>query len=142
MYAKVTNDTIDQYPYTVGDLRRDNPNTSFPRTIPTDTLAEYGLVTVQKTPQPEFDQLTHRVKEGTPVLDGDVWVQVWTTELYPDADQRVRQHRNRLLSQSDWTQVQDSPVDKEAWAAYRQELRDITLQEGFPANTVWPKEPK
>ena len=30
MFVKTTNDQIDQYPYTVGDLRRDNPNTSFP----------------------------------------------------------------------------------------------------------------
>ena len=142
MYAKVTNDAIDQYPYTVGDLRRDNPRTSFPRTIPDDTLAKYGLVTVERTPQPDFDQLTHRVKETTPVLDNGVWKQVWTTEPYPDADKRVRRHRDRLLAASDWTQLPDAPVDKTAWATYRQELRDIPQQSGFPDNVIWPEEPK
>jgi len=142
MYAKVTNDTIDQYPYTVGDLRRDNPNTSFPRVIPTDTLEEYGLVVVQKTPQPDFDQLTHRVKETTPVLESGVWKQVWTTEAYPDADQRVRQHRDKLLTKSDWTQLPDAPVDASAWSTYRQALRDVPQQADFPADVTWPEEPQ
>lgn len=38
--------------------------------------------------------------------------------------ERLRNKRNQLLAESDWTQVDDSPVDKRAWAAYRQELRD------------------
>ena len=37
---------------------------------------------------------------------------------------RMRHHRNRLLAQSDWTQLPDAPVDTAAWAVYRQELRD------------------
>ena len=50
----------------------------------------------------------------------------------------ARRLRNRLLSQSDWTQASDSPVDKTAWAAYRQALRDIPEQSGFPDNIDWP----
>ena len=38
---------------------------------------------------------------------------------------RMRSVRNRLLTQSDWTQVADAPVDVDAWAIYRQELRDF-----------------
>lgn len=37
---------------------------------------------------------------------------------------RMRAIRNRLLAESDWTQLPDSPVDAVAWAEYRQELRD------------------
>lgn len=37
---------------------------------------------------------------------------------------RLRHRRNELLDESDWTQVLDSPVDREAWAEYRQQLRD------------------
>ena len=44
----------------------------------------------------------------------------------------ARAKRNRLLSTSDWTQVDDSPVDKSAWATYRQSLRDLPAAEGFP----------
>ena len=38
---------------------------------------------------------------------------------------RMRYQRNRLLTESDWTQVADAPVDREAWATYRQALRDF-----------------
>lgn len=39
--------------------------------------------------------------------------------------ERMRNHRDRLLKESDWTQVADAPVDQEAWATYRQTLRDF-----------------
>ena len=42
--------------------------------------------------------------------------------------ERMRLHRDRLLKESDWTQVNDAPVDQQAWATYRQALRD------FPAS--------
>lgn len=55
--------------------------------------------------------------------------------------QTIRQQRNQLLDKSDWTQVLDSPVNQTAWATYRQNLRDISTQAGFPWNTVWPQPP-
>jgi len=55
--------------------------------------------------------------------------------------EEIRVQRNQLLSASDWTQVADAPVDKSVWTIYRQELRDITLQEGFPTNVIWPIQP-
>jgi hypothetical protein len=61
-----------------------------------------------------------------------------------DAEQAksVREQRNQKLKDCDWTQVLDAPVDKDAWAAYRQALRDISAQEGFPWTINWPKEPE
>lgn len=53
----------------------------------------------------------------------------------------VRTDRNKRLSDTDWTQVADAPVDKAAWASYRQALRDITAQQGFPWEVVWPEQP-
>lgn len=53
----------------------------------------------------------------------------------------LRNKRNQLLTATDWTQVADAPVDKAAWATYRQALRDIPQQEGFPDNVVWPVAP-
>ena len=55
--------------------------------------------------------------------------------------EEVRIKRNLKLSETDWTQVADAPVDQAAWAVYRQELRDITEQEGFPTSVVWPSTP-
>lgn len=53
----------------------------------------------------------------------------------------IRDSRNRLLEFCDWTQLADSPVDKSAWATYRQALRDIPDQSGFPWTINWPTQP-
>jgi hypothetical protein len=62
----------------------------------------------------------------------------------PDLDAMaasIRQERTEKLASCDWTQVADAPVDREAWAAYRQALRDITAQEFFPMSVDWPSIP-
>lgn len=61
-----------------------------------------------------------------------------------DAEQaeRVRADRNSKLADCDWTQLADSPVDKAVWATYRQALRDIPTQVGFPWNINWPAQPE
>ena len=69
----------------------------------------------------------------------------------PDADgkaamdaaqaERVREDRNQRLASCGWTQLPDAPVDAAAWATYRQELRDISSQAGFPWTVVWPLKP-
>jgi hypothetical protein len=60
-----------------------------------------------------------------------------------DAEQAksVRATRGEKLADSDWTQVADAPVDKAVWATYRQALRDITAQSGFPWTITWPDAP-
>jgi len=60
-----------------------------------------------------------------------------------DAEQAasVRAARNSKLADCDWTQLADSSADKPAWATYRQSLRDVTAQAGFPWNVTWPVEP-
>lgn len=64
--------------------------------------------------------------------------------LIPTADE-VRARRDKLLAETDWTQVLDAPISAEsryAFRVYRQALRDITEQEGFPAAVVWPESPE
>lgn len=59
------------------------------------------------------------------------------------ADQIARTARNELLAASDWTQLPDVPLEtKAAWAEYRQALRDITEQPGYPDSIVWPIPPQ
>ena len=60
-----------------------------------------------------------------------------------DAEQAksVRTSRNDKLKDCDWTQIADSTADKAAWATYRQALRDITGQAGFPWTITWPDAP-
>lgn len=65
----------------------------------------------------------------------------------PTAEQQemqVRAQRNSLLDLSDWTQLPDAPLTaekKQAWAEYRQALRDVPEQAGFPENVAWPSTP-
>jgi len=61
-------------------------------------------------------------------------------QLEQEAEE-VRTQRDALLSQSDWTQVPDAPVDQTAWAEYRQALRDLPQQVGFPTDITWPQIP-
>lgn len=97
MYLKLTNGVIEKYPYSIGELRRDNAQTSFPRNPTAELLATFNVFPVRSTDQPEFDPMTQRVEEGTPVRqqvrnpDGTFrsddpatteneaweWVQVW-----------------------------------------------------------------
>lgn len=55
----------------------------------------------------------------------------------------AKELRNKLLIESDWTQMPDvSIATKAAWATYRQELRDITTQAGYPTEITWPTPPQ
>ncbi len=59
-------------------------------------------------------------------------------------EQDIRTERNNLLKECDWTQLPDSPLtteQKEAWRIYRQQLRDIPEQKGFPLNAFFPIQP-
>jgi hypothetical protein len=66
-----------------------------------------------------------------------------TYKARKDAEQAiaVRAERTTKLAECDWTQLADSPVDKEVWATYRQALRDISSQAGFPWTIDWPVQP-
>lgn len=55
--------------------------------------------------------------------------------------EQVRQQRDRLLAECDWRSLPDAPGDRDTWLAYRQKLRDITQQPGFPDNIHFPTPP-
>jgi len=54
----------------------------------------------------------------------------------------LREERTKRLLESDWTQVADSPVDRQAWAVYRQSLRNLPGNTVNPAEPVWPAKPE
>lgn len=136
MFIKLTNGSPKSY--TIGQLRRDNPNTSFPKSIPTEVLASYDVYPVKTVPAPDFDSKTHRALQDVQLID-DEWTQVWRVVELPlaQAEENIRGYRNILLKKTDWMALSDNTMSP-AWAAYRQELRDITSQEGFPYNVNWP----
>lgn len=68
----------------------------------------------------------------------------YTVEDLPMTSDEARAQRDKLLVATDWTQVLDAPIDaatREAYRAYRQALRDLPQQEGFPENITWPEPP-
>lgn len=74
------------------------------------------------------------------------WVPVESPPLPTEAETAatVRKDRTARLAACDWTQLADAPLTPEqlaAWAAYRQALRDVPEQEGFPVEVVWPAKP-
>ena len=68
-------------------------------------------------------------------------VKVDSSKLSALKAEEVRKERDRLLAESDWTQVPDAPVNQAAWATYRQALRDVPEQAGFPEDINWPQIP-
>jgi len=142
MHIKLTNGTPEIY--SIGQLRRDNPQTSFPKQPSDELLAEWDVYPYVMAAKPDHDPLTEKVSQG-PIeqIDG-VWTKTWSVEQLPEeqAKEQVRGKRDRLLAASDWTQVTDAPVDQAAWATYRQALRDVPEQAGFPYSVAWPTEPE
>ena len=143
MFVKANSGQIERYPYTVGDLRRYNPRTSFPKNVPTDMLADYGVYPVARAAVPQFNSLVQSlVAHAAPTEDAGQWVLGYDVVQKPEelAGDNIRRERNRLLSETDWMALSDNTMTTE-WASYRQALRDITSQSGFPYSVEWPAAP-
>ncbi len=150
MYAKITNGVVEKYPYSIGDLRKDNKNTSFPAKPSNEMLAEWGVYPVTSTPEPSYDIATQRVVWGTPVLTNGQWTHTWDTVALSSEEQQnirqakendIRNERNRLLAETDW-RFRSDMNPSQAWIDYCQALRDITAQQGFPWSVQWPVKPE
>lgn len=138
------------------------PDTSFPSFIDEDTFKSFGFDIIFEGPQATVDNVYQvSQRQGTELIDGKWFTKfikgpVFTSSEQGSADEqetdykasmdavqasKQRSYRASLLKDCDWTQVADAPVDQEAWKTYRQELRDVTAQEGFPWNVKWPVAP-
>ena len=150
MHVLVSNGAVENYPYTIGNLRRDNPNTSFPKKPSDATLENFGMFRVTPVSRPAYDH-TKNITEGTPILDNGVWTQVWS-ETNASAEEiaertvnegvAVRAKRDRLLADTDYLALSDNTLTAEM-TTYRQALRDITGHSNFPflQDSDWPTKP-
>jgi hypothetical protein len=159
MYAKVKDNKLLVYPYDASAFMADNPFTNFGtyydiyNTFPYTEVAianGHRLVEVVIEPMPQIDNRTQKIHQTDPYLSANGWSVGWqitqksNEEMAAEKTVRadsIRTARNNRLSACDWTQLADAPGDKTAWASYRQALRDIPLQEGFPWAITWPEEP-
>ena len=132
----------------VADYQSMFPDTSFPTSGPNaDFLAQNNClgVTVFKPHNSKTEKL---VSVASYIEDNQVFTiavePLTAEELQAKTDSQaaqVRKQRDDLLATCDWTQLSDAPVDKQAWATYRQALRDISTQAGFPWEVEFPKDP-
>jgi hypothetical protein len=150
-----------------GEVRKLFPNVSLPRVWSADVCNQLGIDPVLESPAPTTTRYQTANKNGVTQDANGNWVWAWTvgpvfTEYTDDegvthtaAEQqaayvqriddeqatRVRADRDKRLADTDWTQVADAPVDASAWATYRQSLRDVPSQNGFPHEVTWPEKP-
>ena len=145
MHLKLTNGNPAKY--TLGQLRRDNPNTSFPKQIPDELLASYEVYPYTRPSAPEYDRLSSRVIDGNFEQDAvGNWSLPHVVEQQPleQAWRNIRSRRDGLLQETDWIVIKSSERGQSiptSWELYRQALRDITSQEGFPYSVTWPNKP-
>jgi hypothetical protein len=148
-------------------FRDEYPNTSFPQTLTPEIIDSFGYDPILEGPQatttPPYET---SIRSGIEEVNGQWFTKYVVGPTFTDttdedgvvttaaeneaayrqriddeAAKRVREERTKLLSNTDWTQLVDAPVDASPWAIYRQALRDITSQSGFPHDVTWPEEP-
>lgn len=118
-------------------------------TTTTEILDNLGADVVFEGPQAQPTRYQLSFADGVEQIDGKWYTKYSVAEMdaeaitAKDAEQAksVRATRDAKLAECDWTQVADAPVDKAIWATYRQALRDITTQSGFPWTITWPDAP-
>lgn len=159
MYAKIKDGQLVQFPYGFGEFKEDNPYTNYgpdgdiETLFPQSDLATvhgYELVKVFAGEAPSVDSRTHIVDSLPPSLIDGQWEITWAVREKTEEEKQeyynsfaffVRQQRNSKLAECDWTQLADSTADKAAWGTYRQALRDVPSQAGFPWTIEWPTQP-
>jgi hypothetical protein len=152
MYALISSGKVVEFPLSLNKWRLDNPLISLPEYPTEGQLNEQGIYIVQPTLKPSNKHTSNYQNTAVQNEDG-IWVESWTET--PASEQEieertvskiieVRQIRNKLLQETDWVSIkakddgEDVPTD---WKTYRQALRDITTQDGFPHNITWPTKP-
>lgn len=155
---------------TISQFKAEHPTTSFPKQITTDILDSYGYDAVLNGAAAEVTApYGVSTRDGVEEINGQWFTRFVAGPIFTDttddegnvttaadnesayraridteAGTSVRAERDKKLTDTDWTQMADSPLsdsDKTAWATYRQSLRDLPTATGFPHTMTWPTEP-
>jgi len=152
---------------TDSQFRAEFPNTSFPKQLTAEIFESFGYDVVFEGPQASVSgPYQYSQRDGVEEINGKWFTKYIAGPIFSDytdeegtlhtaAQQEaeykarkdeeqaksIRDQRNKRLADSDWTQLSDAPVVAADWATYRQELRDITSQAGFPWEIIWPVDP-
>ena len=148
LLVKANGSTVEQYPYSLGMLRKENPNTSFPKQPSVSDMELFNVYPVTET-FPTVGDGQHLVKVWTPTLSGDDWILDHqavdlTDEEIAEATAvlaaNAREKRDGLLAATDFYALSDVSMS-EAMTTYRSDLRSVPDQENFPSAITWPTAP-
>ena len=129
------------------------PEMLFPPLLTPEITEPLGFGLFDFTHAPALDDPYDKLVEAPPARDAaGIWRQLWQIVPMTEAERAaadenaansVRHARDLKLRESDFSQLADAPtwVDRAAWAAYRQVLRDLPIQQGFPWQITWPTPP-
>lgn len=149
MYAIIESDKVAVYPASLKQIRSKFPNTSFALPLSNADLADLGVVVVSPSAQPTYNTDEGYIEESTPVKTADGWTQQWVFRAHSEsklkdiADSKIiraRGTRNQRLAETDYLALSDATLTDEM-RTYRQALRDVPAQSGFPDNITWPTKP-
>lgn len=142
-YAKIKDGAVVKYPFTAADMQADFPELDFTKGLTEEVLAACSAVAVGLGPVPPHSSSTHTFSTTVEIDDtGKALAIITAQERRPEqAAYNVRQARDIALKQTDWIVTRSAERGEPIPANYarnRQELRDITEQDGFPFDVVWP----
>ena len=145
-----------------GEIRKLNPNVSLPKVWNSNVYEALGIDPVLATPEPTPSAAYKTVvRDGAEQDSSDNWVQKWSEQdMFADTEEATkseqetayqaqldaaaasvaRSERDAKLTETDWMGMSDVTMLAD-WATYRQALRDVPAQSGFPNSITWPDEP-
>jgi hypothetical protein len=151
-YVQANGDTFVRHIHDVEPTRWDEDNFCRVAKLTPEQVEHFGVHQLKLVTPPYYDPATQTREHGPALLIDGVWTQNYVvSELDPEVSAAkieaqwavVRTERNKLIANTDWTQLPDAPLtDAKAanWGSYRQALRDITTQSD-PFNIEWPVPP-
>ena len=116
IYVLAPNQTVEIFPYSIGDLKRDNPNTSFPRNPSEETLAAYNVFPVVEQPTPDYNPATQDLNQLDPTFVGGQWLQTWQI-----TDASGEQISARIRANADYLAFWDTLMVSTVYASIREQ---------------------
>lgn len=118
-------------------------------TLTHDIAESLGVDVVLEGPQASPTRYQVAYRDGVEQIGGAWFTKYSVADMDADAiaakdaeqAKAAREQRSAKLAESDWTQLTDAPINSALWAVYRQQLRDVPSQVGFPWGINWPTQP-
>lgn len=146
-YVQTSDETFVRHiPNEVENIQWNESTNTSVRRLSESQRTEFGISRLKMVTPPFFDVDTQSRAEGDAVLTDGVWTQNWIVTAAPEDIKAVniRQTRDAKLTLSDWIVVKSAEAGTAVpsdWVTYRQALRDVPAQAGFPNSITWPESP-